>query len=59
MRLIRSLECTICTADFELDKVGGIDGYFGVQPVAFCPDCYAAIEEMVAMVNEEADNERQ
>lgn len=58
MRLIKSLECTVCTADFEFDKVGGIDGYFGAIPVAFCPDCYASIEEMVALVREEADDER-
>lgn len=38
-------ECSICSCDFTEDE-GGILGYFGILPVAFCPTCLASMEDM-------------
>ena len=35
--------CTICEGDFDLDTEGGVQGYLGILPVAFCPTCHAGI----------------
>ena len=36
-------ECTICSGSFDLDAEGGIEGFIGMLPVAFCPTCKAGI----------------
>tara|TARA_R110002020_G_scaffold115383_3_gene265303 strand:+ start:310 stop:561 length:252 start_codon:yes stop_codon:yes gene_type:complete len=38
--------CTICGGDFDLDNEGGVEGDFGILPVAFCPTCYACLMDM-------------
>jgi hypothetical protein len=45
--------CNVCSCDFTDDE-GGIQGYFGILPVAFCPTCYASMCDMV-----EQDSERE
>lgn len=35
--------CTVCNGEFNLDTEGGIDGFIGMLPVAFCPTCKAGI----------------
>ena len=57
MALEKNLECTICSRGFEIANVGGVDGYFGVMAVSFCPDCYASMEAMVGLLNEDEDDE--
>lgn len=51
--MIRGLEhvgsehkCTVCSCDFTDDE-GGVQGYFGILPVAFCPTCYSSMYDMV------------
>ena len=39
-------KCNVCQCDFTDDE-GGIQGYFGILPVAFCPTCYASMCDMV------------
>ena len=39
-------KCSVCQCDFTDDE-GGIQGYFGILPVAFCPTCYASMCDMV------------
>jgi len=44
-------KCTVCQCDFTDDE-GGIQGYLGILPVAFCPTCYAGICNMVEQLND-------
>lgn len=39
-------KCNVCTCEFTDDE-GGIQGYFGMLPVAFCPTCYSCMSDMV------------
>lgn len=39
-------ECKICSCTFTDDE-GGVLGYFGILPVAFCPTCYSSTIDMV------------
>ena len=59
-------KCNVCQCDFTDDE-GGIQGYFGILPVAFCPTCYASMCDMVGqlddrewdgLTNEEKDGKR-
>jgi hypothetical protein len=43
-------ECSVCQCDFTDDE-GGIQGYIGIIPVAFCPTCYAGICDMVEQID--------
>ena len=38
--------CNVCACEFTDDE-GGIQGYFGMLPVAFCPTCYSSMVDMV------------
>jgi hypothetical protein len=38
--------CNVCSCDFTEDE-GGVVGYFGMLPVAFCPTCYSCMHSMV------------
>ena len=42
------LTCSICGSDFDLEAEGGIEGAFGICPVAFCVWCYGSIVDMVS-----------
>jgi len=44
-------ECSICQCDFTDDE-GGIQGYIGILPVAFCPTCYSGICDMVSQLDD-------
>jgi hypothetical protein len=39
-------QCNVCQCDFTDDE-GGVQGYLGILPVAFCPTCFAGICDMV------------
>lgn len=41
------MNCSTCEREFDYDAEGGIEGYFGMIPVAFCPECLACIYDMV------------
>lgn len=38
--------CNICSCEFTDDE-GGVIGFFGILPVAFCPTCYSSMYDMV------------
>lgn len=38
--------CTVCACEFS-DSEGGVQGYSGRLPVAFCPTCYASMTDMI------------
>lgn len=42
-------KCNVCQCDFTDDE-GGIQGYFGIIPVAFCPTCFASMCDMVGQM---------
>ena len=42
--------CSVCSCDFTDDE-GGIQGYIGIIPVAFCPTCYSGICDMVEQLD--------
>ena len=43
---VPDMECTICMSDFSLEYDGGTIGYFGLQPVYFCPFCLSSMLDM-------------
>ena len=44
-------KCTVCACEFTDDE-GGLQGYFGMLPVAFCPTCYSCMVDMVGQMLE-------
>ena len=49
-------KCNICSCKFTDDE-GGIVGYFGMLPVAFCPTCHSCMVDMVQQQLEVEENE--
>ena len=43
-------KCSVCQCDFTDDE-GGVQGYLGILPVAFCPTCFAGLCDMVEQLN--------
>ena len=43
--------CNVCQCDFTDDE-GGVQGYLGILPVAFCPTCFAGLCDMVEQLND-------
>ena len=43
-------KCSVCQTDFTDDE-GGMLGYIGILPVAFCPFCYSGICDMVEQLD--------
>lgn len=43
--------CTICQGEFDLDAEGGIEGFMGILPVAFCPTCKACVADFGAQMD--------
>ena len=44
-------KCNVCQCDFTDDE-GGVQGYLGILPVAFCPTCFAGLCDMVEQMND-------
>lgn len=42
------LVCSVCNCEFDIEHEGGIEGTFGICPVAFCVWCYSSIVDMVS-----------
>jgi hypothetical protein len=42
-------KCSICSCDFDLKDDGGMRGFFGILPVAFCPNCEEGIYNFADM----------
>jgi len=43
-------ECTACSCDYTDDE-GGVQGYFGIMLMSFCPTCLSSIFDMVDQLN--------
>jgi hypothetical protein len=50
------MNCSVCQCEFDIENDGGVEGYFGIIPVAFCPTCYACMVDMVSIYNEEEND---
>jgi hypothetical protein len=50
--------CSVCSCEFTEDE-GGVDGHFGMLPVAFCPTCFSCMIDMAEQYldDSEEDNE--
>jgi len=44
-------KCNVCQCEFTDDE-GGVQGYLGILPVAFCPTCFAGLCDMVEQLND-------
>jgi len=43
-------KCTACSCEYTDDE-GGIQGYFGIMLMSFCPTCLSSIFDMVEQLN--------
>jgi hypothetical protein len=48
--------CNVCSCEFTDDE-GGIDGYFGILSVHFCPTCFSSMCDMVEQYLDISDTE--
>jgi hypothetical protein len=44
---VDSHRCSVCSCDYTDDE-GGIQGYFGILPVSFCPTCFSCMCDMAS-----------
>jgi hypothetical protein len=51
-------QCNVCSCDFTDDE-GGVLGYFGMLPVAFCPFCFSSMCDMVDQLSIDEDLEEE
>ena len=42
-------ECSVCGADTDF-HAGGIAGYWGIMPVAFCEWCFSSMMDMASQL---------
>jgi len=49
--------CTICEGEFNIETEGGVRGFIGILPVAFCPTCKAGIFDFVEQHSPPSDEE--
>ena len=51
-----SHKCNVCCCDYTDDE-GGIQGYFGILPVSFCPTCFSSMCDMAEQFSSEPEEE--
>jgi hypothetical protein len=51
-------KCSVCACEFTEDE-GGILGFFGMLPVAFCPFCFSSMCDMVSQLSIDDDLEEE
>ena len=51
-------KCSVCSCEFTEDE-GGILGFFGMLPVAFCPFCFSSMCDMVSQLSNDDDLEEE
>jgi hypothetical protein len=51
-------KCSVCSCEFTEDE-GGLLGYFGMLPVAFCPFCFSSMCDMVSQLSMDEDLEEE
>jgi len=58
-RSYNELICSVCHCEFDIELEGGIDGYLGVLPVAFCAMCYSGLDEFFTHMHGCHDDEHE
>jgi hypothetical protein len=53
---ILTYKCSVCSCSFTEDE-GGVDGHFGMLPVAFCPTCFSCMIDMAEQYMDVGDME--
>jgi len=53
------LVCSVCHCEFDIELEGGIDGYLGILPVAFCAMCYSGMDEFFTQLHGCYDDEHE
>jgi hypothetical protein len=48
--------CSVCSCEYTDDE-GGVEGYFGILPVTFCPTCFSCMCDMASQYNEPNEEE--
>lgn len=43
-------KCSVCGTDTDFDGRGGIAGYWGIMPVAFCEWCLSSLLDMASQL---------
>jgi hypothetical protein len=56
MEEILNYKCSVCSCNFT-DAEGGVDGHFGMLPVAFCPTCFSCMIDMAEQYLDTGDME--
>jgi hypothetical protein len=56
MEEILSYKCSVCSCTFT-EGEGGVDGHFGMLPVAFCPTCFSCMIDMAEQYLDVGDME--
>jgi len=51
------VDCNVCSTKFSLEDHGGVEGYFGVILVRFCPFCLASMFDMIDQLKEDDDEQ--
>lgn len=44
-------KCTICETKVDIDKQGGLRGFFGIVPVVFCDFCLNCVLDLAEQAN--------
>ena len=47
-------KCSVCDFDYD-ESEGGIEGYFGIMRVNFCPTCFCSLVDLVQYQEMNAD----
>lgn len=42
--------CSVCGTDTDFDGRGGVAGYWGIMPVAFCEWCLSSMLDMAGQL---------
>jgi len=49
-------KCNVCSCTYTDDE-GGVQGYFGMISVSFCPTCFSSMCDMVQQMTEVSQEE--
>ena len=42
--------CSVCDTETDFESRGGIAGYWGIMPVAFCEWCFSSMMDMASQL---------
>ena len=48
---IDTKRCTICEIKFDIEREGGVQGFFGIIPVIFCEFCFNCVLDLAEQAN--------